>query len=205
MTSSLNSWFDNYKFIVHELFLHTGAVLLRYERFSALDQFIAGGFYVGSIQNFSHQPVQGIGIFSYSFDSFEVRKRRLSLNYLSLQADLLKERSRIAGIAFEDLLQADFVLFMRNAADSLKSDHHNTWYPDTLVYLGHSGTPFEVFARARSKRYFEKIKELIGVQSKSELESLVQAFGAKLYRPQWNYYVLDPAELMDLKQLATAT
>jgi hypothetical protein len=62
-----------------------------------------------------------------------------------------------------------------------------------------------MFARARSKRYFEKIRELIGVQDKAELIEVVRAFGEKLYRPQWHFYILNPAELMDLKQLATTT
>lgn len=203
MSSYSTDSFDNYKFIVHELFLYTTAVLLKYERFSALDQIITGGFYVGAIQNFSHQPVQEIGVLSYSFGSFDLRKQRLSLNRISLQADFLKERSKIAGVTFEQIMQADFVLFMRDATNSLKSGQHNTWYPDTLVFLGHRSTPFEIFARARSKRYFEQIKELIGVQNKSELENVVQAFGPKLYRPQWSYVTLNSAELMDLKQLDT--
>jgi hypothetical protein len=63
LTTYSSAWFDNYKFIVHELFLYTAAVLLKYERFSALDHLIAGGFYVGGIQNFSHQPIYGIPIF----------------------------------------------------------------------------------------------------------------------------------------------
>jgi hypothetical protein len=35
------------------------------------------------------------------------------------------------------------------------------------------------------------------------LENVVQAFGPKLYRPQWSYVTLNSAELMDLKQLDT--
>jgi hypothetical protein len=206
MTSWSTNLFDNYKFIVHELFVYTTAVFLKYERFLALDQLLSGGFYVGGIRDFSHQSVQGLGILSHStLESFNTRKQRLSLNRFSLQADLLKDRSKIAGVAFEDLMQADFVIFMRDAADSLKSGRHNTWYPDTLVFLGHRSTPFEVFARARSKRYFEKIQGLVGVENKSDLEAILQAFASKLYRPQWNYYVLDPAELIGFKELATTT
>jgi TIR domain len=158
MTSWSTNLFDNYKFIVHELFVYTTAVFLKYERFLALDQLLSGGFYVGGIRDFSHQSVQGLGILSHStLESFNTRKQRLSLNRFSLQADLLKDRSKIAGVAFEDLMQADFVIFMRDAADSLKSGRHNTWYPDTLVFLGHRSTPFEVFARrgrnAISRKY----------------------------------------------------
>jgi hypothetical protein len=55
---------------------------------------------------------------------------------MSLRADVLKERSKIAGTTFDDLTQADFVLFMRDAVDSFKSKQHNTWVPEILVFSG---------------------------------------------------------------------
>jgi len=204
MTSWPASLFDNFKFITHELFLYTIAVFLKHEQFSAVDHFLSGGFYVGGIQNFSHQPVQGVGIFLTHIGSFEARKQRLSLNPFSLCADIIKERSKIAGIGFEELMQADFVIFMRDAADSFKSNGRNVWYPETLVFAERRREqPFEMFARARSKRYFEKIKESLGVQDKAELETIVQAIGKTLYQPHGHYYALAPAELIDFEQIAT--
>ncbi|MGV7217361.1 SEFIR domain-containing protein [Bradyrhizobium sp. UFLA05-112] len=131
LNSYSKDWFDNFKFIIHELFIYTAAVLLKYERFASLDHLITGGVYVGAIQEHSHQPVQGISMFCCSLTSLEVRKRRLSLNRTSLHADLLKERAKIAGISFEDVMQADFVLFMRDASDALRAKLNNRWYPDT--------------------------------------------------------------------------
>ncbi|MET3990588.1 hypothetical protein ABID65_002223 [Bradyrhizobium sp. S3.9.2] len=203
VTSWSDDWSDNFKFIIHELFLYTVAILLKYERFASMDQLITGGFYVGGISNYSHQPVQGISIFDVSLHSLEVRKQRLALKRTSLHADILQERAKIAGIGFEDVMQADFVLFMREANDASSAERDNRWYPDTLVYLGHHSRPFEIFARARSTRYFEKVKNIIGVQKKADLVQLVQAFGKKLYLPRWNYYSLNPAELMGLDQIAT--
>ena len=204
MTSWTPNWFDNFKFIIHELFLYTTAVFLKQERFSAVDHFLSGGFYVGGIQNFSHQPIQGVGVFLAHVDSFETRKKRLSLNRFSLHADIIKERSKIAGIGFEELMQADLVIFMRDAVDAFKSNQRNVWYPETLVFAERRREqPFEIFARARSKRYFEKIKESLGVHDKAELEAIVQALGTSLYRPQWHYFALNPAELMDIGQIAT--
>jgi TIR domain len=198
-------WFDNYKFIIHELFLYTVAVLLRYERYDAIDQLVTGGFYVGGIQIYSHQPIQDTPIFCSSLTSLEMRKQRLSLNGMSLQADLLKDRAKIAGVSFDELMQADFFLFMRDAADSFKRDQHNRWTPDTLIYASRRNTPFEIFARARSKRYFDKIKRALGVEDKPELVSVGQAFGTTLYIPRWNYFSLPAGELMGFDQLATAT
>jgi hypothetical protein len=178
---------------------------LHYERYDAIDHLVTGGFYVGGVQDYSHQSIQDIPTFCSSLTSLETRKQRLSLNRLSLQADMLKDRSKIAGVSFDDLMQADFVLFMRDAVDSFKRDQHNRWAPETLIYAQHRTTPFEMFARARSKRYFDKIKPAIGVEDKPELASVGQAFGTKLYLPRWRYFSLPSGELMGFDQLATTT
>ena len=115
----------------------------------------------------------------------------------------LKQRAKIAGITFDDLMQADFVLFMREAADALKANQHNRWVPDTLIYSAHRPRPFEMFARARSARFFDQFKEALNVENKPELMSVVGAFGSKLYCPRWGYHSLEPAELMDIERLAT--
>jgi hypothetical protein len=38
-------WFDNYGFIIHELFLYTVAVLIKHERFAEVSAFLGDGFY----------------------------------------------------------------------------------------------------------------------------------------------------------------
>jgi hypothetical protein len=46
-----------------------------------------------------------------------------------LDADILKQRAKIAGLTFDDLMQADFFMSMREATDALKADQHNRWMP----------------------------------------------------------------------------
>lgn len=198
-------WFDNYKFINHELLLHTIAIFLKYDNFSAVDHFLTGGLYVGGIPYDVHQPMSDFGIFSiHKLESLEFRKRRLALNRISLEADILKERSKVASISFDELMQADFVLFMRDAANALKAEKHNSWYPNTLVFASRRGRPFELFARSQSRRYFDQIKGALGVDDKMDLERVVQGFGKSLYRPQWGSDAIEPRELLGLDQIATA-
>jgi hypothetical protein len=201
--SYTSDWFDNYKFIINELFIYTIAILLKYERFESADQLITGGFYAGAVSEYSHDPMQGLPVFCPSVGSLEVRKRRLSLNRTSLHADLLKERATVAGISFENFMQADFVLFMREASDAKRAGRDNRWYPDTLVYLGHRAKPFELFARARSSRYFDKVRHVIQVEGPADLIELVKAFGNELHLPRWDYYTLNPAQLMAVDQVGT--
>ena len=104
-------------------------------------------------------------------------------------------------------MQADFVLFIREAADALARGTNNGWYPATLVYVGRRSAPFEIFARARSMSYFQQIAPMLGLASLSNLKDLLDKFGtgagAKLYLASWNHFPLSPQELMDADKIGT--
>lgn len=205
MNSYRSDSFDNYKFILHELFLYTVAIFTKHQCFSSVDELVRGGFYLGNLQQFLHDPMQGPSIFYQNLVSMDVRKKRLSLNRTSLQADMLKERSKNSGIVFEDLMQADFVLFVRDAADAVARGTHNRWYPTTLVFTGYRSLPFEIFARARSASYFLQIAPMLGVSGLGDLADLLDNFGkgTGLYLPRWSYDTLSPGELMGSDKLGS--
>jgi hypothetical protein len=203
---SMGSWrtdcFDNYKFINRELFLHNVAIFLKYEILDALNELLTGGFYVGGVQHAQEQII-GFEIFSGQLESLEFRNGRLKLGRLSLEADILRERAKASGVSFDELMQADFLLFIRDAADALKAGKHNRWYPNSLVFSTRRAHPFEMFARAQSRRYFETIKGVLGVKDKPNLETLVQAFGSSLYLPRWQFDQLEPQVLIGVDRIAT--
>jgi hypothetical protein len=201
-----SEWFDNYRFIIHELFLYTVAILIKNQQFSCVDELVRGGFYLGSQQQFSHEPMRGLVILNQDQNSIdEWRKKRLSLNRTSLRADFLKERSKVAAVDFLDLMQADFVLYMRDAAEALARNGHNRWWPVTLVYAGDRHAPFEIFARARSASYYQLIAPMLGLASPSDLVALLGRFGKGdgLFVPRWNYHTLAVAELTGADKLGT--
>jgi hypothetical protein len=100
-------------------------------------------------------------------------------------------------------MQADFLLFIREAADALKAGKHNRWSPNSLVFSTRRAHPFEMFARAQSRRYFETIKGVLGVEDKPNLETLLQAFGPSLYLPRWQFDQLEPQVLIGVDRIAT--
>jgi len=94
----------------------------------------------------------------------------LDLRRLSLHADLIEQRSHGAAVPFWELMQADFVLFLR---------HHlqgGEWRPNTLLYSDRVRGPFEIFARAEAVGQFERVKGVLGIRAKSDLQQLIQAF-----------------------------
>lgn len=97
-------------------------------------------------------------------------------------------------------MQADFILFMHGHID--RGGGRPRWWPETLLFADRYSRPFEVFARSRSKRYFEKAAVLLGVDSKQAVVDAVDSF-VPADLPRWQFDAFSPAYLPGLEQLAT--
>lgn len=198
--ASYSTWdFDNYKFIIHELFLYLIAILMRREKFGFVRSLMDQPYYVRGRQRAAQSYVK----IRQHMDSLESRNRRLGLRRLSLRADLLKERCKGIPIEFSDLMQADFVLFIRSSVEALGGGDRQ-WWPETLLYASSRSHPLEVFARAQSREYFDRFKGVLGVESKDDLGLLFEGFSSgKIRNPQWEFESLPTAELMGFEQLGS--
>lgn len=207
---SITSWtetdFDNFYFIVHEIFLYTIAILIRHERFDPVNALLSTGYYLGDAAQNRLDPIEDFGIFRMYAKSFRIRNERLKLRRLSIHADLLEQRSQTSGLPFKSLMQADFLLFLRSSVLAIKTNAHQ-WWPETLLYAARQSGPFEIFARAQSVAYFERIKAMIGVSNIDELREVVSQFSnaptARIYIPRWEGNFADPNALSGAKQLAS--
>ena len=201
--SQWNEWdFDNYKFIVHELFLYAIAVLLKHERIEQANYLLQQQYYLPGNSDYGRDVMVSYSVFREYMKSLEYRNTRLGLRRMSVRADLLKERCTGTGIDFRHLLQADFVAFMR--AEIAGEDEYKRWWPETLVWLGHFNSPFEIFARSVSKAYFNKSKELLAIEAPKDLEPLLTSYqdGSKRL-PRWDYQSFSPKSLLGYERLAT--
>src|ERR1700742_3106072 len=93
------------------------------------------------------------------------RNRRLQVARVSLHSGMLRERANRRDLTFEDMMQADFILYLRDQLHE-NGNHLRTWFPDSLLYASGRHLPFEIFARAQSARVFDQIKVLLGITSK---------------------------------------
>jgi hypothetical protein len=75
----------------------------------------------------------------------------------------------------------------------------------SLLYFGeddHFPARFELFARARSRAYFEAIKPVLGVASIEQFKSIVGEFtGGKRQVPRWQFESVDVPKLCGLNEL----
>lgn len=196
--------FDNFKFIVHELFLYAVATLIHSECFDGVAHLLRQYYYV--VPNASRGQ-DAMVPFSNIYDhlhSLNRRNERLQLRRLSLHADMLKSRSSPHGLPFWQIMQADLVLFVRDCLDCLRSDRWQSWIPVTLVYAGRQYGPFELFAKSQSARYFEKVEPVFDIASKDDLMPLAEAFRERrIDLPRWGFDSFNPFHLMGFDKLGT--
>jgi hypothetical protein len=203
-TSSSRDWdFDNFQFIVHELFLYTVAVLLRHERFESAAYLLTSEYYVSSVTLGGREGgMRPFSVFRNHMRSLQHRNDRLKLNRLSLRADLLEQRSHALPAGLSDLMQADFTMFLR--ASSGQPDERIPWWPETLMYASRQQGPFEIFARSRSASYLGRVLPVLGLSTKAELESLVQSFEVReRVIPVWSFESFNPRYLLGFEKIAT--
>jgi hypothetical protein len=191
---------DNFRFVIHELFLYAIAALIRHGRFESASHLMSEYYYVPSQSRFGRDPMVPFAVLRQPMASLAYRNDRLTLRRLSVRADLLRQRCKQTGIEFRHLMEADFVLYLRSELDG--TNKIGGWFPETLVFK-HQG-PFEIFARSRSKSYFNRAKMLLGIDNKQALDSFLKALVENPgYVHRWQYESFSPAYFLGFNDLAT--
>lgn len=200
--STYREWdFDNFRFVIHELFLYAIAGYLKYEQFDAMGYLLRRQFY---FERNELPKTVSFSIIRQYMKSLQYRNERLNLRRLSLRADLLTQRTKGSGLSERQLVQSDFVLYIRDCLDAIRYDVYQQWWPETLLYAEGREGAFEIFARGQSEEYFNKLKQIFDVENKADMEPLLQAFqDNKLPIPTWQFDTFSPAALMGFQQLAT--
>jgi hypothetical protein len=194
--------FDNFKFIVHELFLYALAILIKSEHFQLANILLTQQYYLIGNSDYGRNVMVSFIAFREYMRSLEHRNKRLKLNRLSVRADMLETRSKNSGLEFRYLMQADFVLFMR--AEIEDSEGYSRWWPETVLYLFRFHSAFEIFARAISRNYFEKVKCLLSINKKEDLLPLLQSYqNGQRKLPRWEWDSINPSVLLNFDELAT--
>lgn len=200
--------FDNFRFIVHELFLYAIASLLKYENFEVVGYLLRTPYYM--LASGWKTEAESYVMFREYMKSLEARNQRLNLQRLSLRADLLKQRAEAFGFNFTQLMQADFVVYLRSCFEAMRQDRIQVgWRPETLLYSTQPSMRgqglFEIFARSQSQKYFGRMKIMFDVDSKQEFDLLVQLYQehSRGLIPTWQWEPIEPVILMGYSEMAT--
>ncbi|WP_063936607.1 toll/interleukin-1 receptor domain-containing protein [Caballeronia fortuita] len=190
--------FDNFVFVTYELFLHTLAIFIDAEQFGQARYLIATEFYVGRNHRFGNEPMVASSAIDGQLKSLEYRNSRLNMRRESVQADLLRDRSKSGAVRFESLAQADLILYLY-----FKRKPDSWWYPLTTVFLGMSHSALPVFARANSKKYFHKLRVLLGFDTADQMREWIREMESGNALPKSGFHRLPLGRLTAAEQLAT--
>lgn len=191
--------FDNFRFIVHELFLYALGIFLQFEKFDAFSHLVDNEYFWENPSD-HNTKMHSYLRFREHLRSLTHRNQRLGLNRLSVRADMLHDRNKGTGVDFKYVMAADFILYLR----SQNADVWDMWWPETLLYAGRYSGAFELFARAKSKRYFDRIKGLLRVNSKEEFGNLLAKIKTEPNRiPNWQFDSINIDRLSGFEVLVT--
>lgn len=194
--------FGNFRFFAQELFLHTAATLISESRYDLFNYLIETPYFFSRRAERGHDPLGRFTEFRDRNTLLAYRNQELKLGRISLTADMLRDRTSTSGTNFSNLMQVDFILFLR--AELLNLGIYESWWPDTLVFLGHRYRTLEIFERSRSKSYFERIRPILGNATKEDLENFVESYrGDERSLPRWEGTRLSPSSLMGLQNLCS--
>lgn len=173
---SNNQWAaDHYKFLGYELCLYTVAALLRFQRFGQLNELIEQGYYFsGSPYSENQNSLLSFLKFNTYSEALRNYNQRQERRYYSTEAHFMNKRANRKDFKFEDLMQADFLLFLLYQIDDEQNLNKtfSRWYPATLTFAEHRDKPFEVFSRSQSRKFFDKFKVCLRSVSKETLSDL---------------------------------
>lgn len=169
-----HTWdFDNFRFINIELLLHYISTMLRHEKFDMVEHFITTPFFLGDLAEIRRDPMSNYSAFMQDLESLRRREQRLNTNRRVPEAALLSERCKGVPTQYRDLNAADLVLYLRGRRDGFH------WYPFTLAGFRYRSIQIEMFARARTHAYFDRIKGMLGVSNEREFVELIQRLEAE--------------------------
>ena len=172
-----HSWAaDHYKLLGRELFLYAVSAMLKYQRFKQVNELTEQGYYfVGNSHSPSDNTLLPFLKFNTWSEALERYNRSQPQQYLSYDAFLIRQRASRHDINFESLMQADLFLFLLYHIDESLGTPTGFfhWYPGTLTYAQHRYSPFEVFSRSQSKRFFERFNSALRNLPIESLKALI--------------------------------
>lgn len=200
----VNSWketdFDNFRFISWEIFIYIVSIFIKHGHFSLANHFLRTGYYSAENYEYTRGPIKSYRIFDNEIKSLSVICTADGQNYFSPRAKLLKDRSVGSGLEFRHLMQTDFILWFR---DDFFDDEHWRWFPDTHVYHRGEAVPYEIFARSRSKKYFNDVLPLLAAESITQVKERIFEINSQKQIPRWQLNTFSPEKILGIDQIAT--
>lgn len=196
---------DNMKFIEYELMLCFIAMLVKSENFNLLADLFSNTFYN---KRGSHEldTTYTYREFEHHIGSIYNENQYASQRYYSLQAKIMHDRMESCSeLCMEDICQADFVGWLFHISKRNNENRFSRWFPHNLLYACNMRRPFEIFARAESEKYLNRIKVIWGFDTLNDFQKLFTHIkeNAESIVPRWEFESPNVKLLMNIEKLGT--
>lgn len=192
-TRNSEKLFDNYRFILYELFLYFISILINHRNTIIVNNFL-NGQYLYNLPNYES---------SFSYIHYKIfNSEIISLKNIG---ELIKDRANNSGSMSYYIIQTDFLLFFRSYLHYQPSK----WWDPHCLPLAKDFAVFKIFVEARKKKNFEDLKNILNVKSKDELYDFTENIGSvsQVYYDEPQLYKFfrhrDIKELIDFDNLET--
>ncbi|ARF70800.1 hypothetical protein B7C51_25355 (plasmid) [Paenibacillus larvae subsp. pulvifaciens] len=162
VTSYNKSQWDHYKFIIQELFVYTILIFIENKQYKTANEMLNAEYFVKN--PFNSELIYGnYKFFNFYLESIEVERKQRYPNRVSLTADMMIQRANLKKYPKKKMVHTDLLLYYF----SIMYEKESSWFPRLYIY-GRC-EKVELLERLISKRHFEKVKVLFGVNTSYEL------------------------------------
>lgn len=173
---------DNYRFFNYELFLSFASIMLKHQRFDIIRDVVSADFCILSNRMGREvMPLNYVEFQKYNYTLDRFKKNLTNSNLISEAATLLK--SKMEGKLFEEMVEADILLYYLSLVYVKTEEVYDTWYPELSIY----NSSFTILPKLVSSRYFEKAKVLFGVDDKESFVTLFKGLKDNLQRDGYHH------------------
>lgn len=156
--------FDNFRYLIYELFLLTISSVLKAENFAVCDYLVNRNYFSSELVRHRSDNLVSYSVLQWQgMRTLEVLNSRLSQSFKSYRAHLVQARLEGSELQIVDVMQADLVLAL---LAKTREGNAGYWWPDTLL-CGDGRYALPVFARCQSRAYYEKLKLVLGLEAEA--------------------------------------
>lgn len=162
--------FDHMKMFVSELIIYSIAILLKHEKYSAIEALIKNHYFI--INDFEREVDGKINVFQFYPETLRhyINSKQEMISPLG---ELLSMRATYSRYPFSSIVEAELLIYMLSYFYN-PQEEYNVWFPYTSPYLRKDRITF--IRRLRSKRHFEEVNKLFNVETVEEMKEKLGAF-----------------------------
>lgn len=192
---------EHYLLFGSELFIYATAALLKHRKFEQLNELTNQGYFIPRWRHNSPRQFIAFCRFNQNTETVVGHYRRENIREEDSKTKYFKDRIFEEAFHYDELAQADFVLHLISLLDIRidKDRYSDIWHSQ----LKANSYPLEIFTRAESAWFFERLAKCLRSVAKDDLIEFFKAYKSEQFGEIYYYLNLNWERIISLKTIAT--